>query len=147
MYKKQTTNTLTFLTSEISQNGFNLTLNGSLALSSCPALIFSCRGPIISRSMHVSRVRKSHLPTSWPWNVRIGCWMESNSNYLYTLSRLTQTYYHTHPLYRPGSVPRRGARPRLLRKILFIFTCLQKQHLLCTCTLCILHIIYMNTYI
>ena len=58
---------LTFLQTETSQNGFILTLKGSLVLSKSPWVIALCRGPMISLSMQTKRVPKSTFPTSFPW--------------------------------------------------------------------------------
>lgn len=51
----------------MSKNGLFLTLNGSCVLSMRPVFIFSCRGFIISRSIHCRRILKSHSPTGCAW--------------------------------------------------------------------------------
>jgi len=50
-----------------SQNGFARMLNGSDVLSNFPIFIRLCRGSMISLLMQISRVLKSVLPTSWPY--------------------------------------------------------------------------------
>ena len=57
----------TFLEILMSKNCLGLTLNGSCVLSMSPVFIFSCRGLIISRSIHCRRILKSQSPTGCAW--------------------------------------------------------------------------------
>lgn len=71
----------------MSKNGLFRTLNGSCALSMRPLFIFSCRGNIISFSIHASRTLKSQSPTGCPCQVtKISIKVKQTPNYLNHLS-------------------------------------------------------------